>query len=232
MFKTPPTPYYNDTFGPHGLEKTVRFDEIQSPATSMFKPPPTPYHNDTFGSQDPGKEVRFAPIQSPAVSTFRSPPTPYTRASFEEPSTPLDTSPITPRTFYMTVPAVEPDSPLQSPPAFGLQALDLNDHWKPKQSSSELRSPPKTKTMQFPPRTTSLPHHKRNLSLPQDMKAHEERELTVLPATTFDESAVGESTLRWLGMLPKPSYRVSKENTMSDRNQILGSYFHRTTPSA
>ena len=227
-FKIPPTPFYEDTFEPSMPKQGVRFADFKSPAASKFSVPPTPFYEDTFESSSPEKEVRFEAIMSPATSSFKSPPTPYHQANFRESMSPPDHSPVTPRAMHMVIPDIRPDSPSWSPeltrsnhavlPERPVYKLDRND--------SEDR---KVETI-FPPRTTSL-QHKRNVSLPKDLNAQVDSETTLLPATTFDENAVGESTLRWLGMLPKPSYRISNENNLSDRSQILGSYFHKSRPS-
>jgi hypothetical protein len=231
-FKTPPTPFYQSRFRLSAPKRNVRFNNIKSPATSTFKTPPTPYYNDTFDSQDPELAVRFADVMSPAVPLFRTPATPHSKVSFQESPSPPDQSPITPRAMHMSIPAIEPESPLQYSQTHAFQALTLEGHSTSKLSHNGVRSVSKENAVMLPPRTTSLPTHRRNLSLPHNIAAHEKEATATLPATTFDESAVGESTLRWLGMLPKPSYRISNQNNVSDRNQILGSYFHKSTPSA
>ncbi|KIW04617.1 uncharacterized protein PV09_04364 [Verruconis gallopava] len=57
---------------------------------------------------------------------------------------------------------------------------------------------------------------------------------SVVPSSTpekfFDESAVGENTLKWLAKQKKPSYHVRNDSS-SDRNRILGTYFRRSTIS-
>jgi hypothetical protein len=70
----------------------------------------------------------------------------------------------------------------------------------------------------------------RSVSLPRMQHINEVDDNITLPTTTYDETAVSDATLNWLGALPKPRYQVSRDRT-SDRNRILGSYFHRATPS-
>ena len=225
-FKTPPTPYYRNKFQipvSTASKRNVRFDSIKSPATSRFKVPPTPCYEDNFRSPALDKGVRFADIASPAVSNFHNPPTPYHKAKFGESASPPDQSPVTPRAMHMTIPVVESDSPSWSQSHHtSFDDADARGFTKFKPQLA----PEAHDDMKFPPRTTSL-QHRRNASLPQTL----DQAQAILPSTTFDESAVGESTLRWLGMLPKSSYRVNEQVATSDRHQILGSYFHSSRPS-
>lgn len=231
-FKTPPTPYYSQSSFrmPTSIsaKRNVRFDSVKSPARSKFKTPPTPYYDDSFDFLVSEKAVRFANPKSPASSNFRSPPTPYNKAEFRESMSPPDHSPVTPRAMQTTFPAIAPSSPTRSPQMSRHEAAHLHDPELSKDSMVTTRT--NNSEAQFPPRTTSL-QHRRNVSLPKDLRNEDTAAIATLPATTFDETAVGESTLRWLGMLPKASYRVGSQSRPSDRNQILGSYFHRSTPS-
>jgi hypothetical protein len=70
----------------------------------------------------------------------------------------------------------------------------------------------------------------RSASLPRRNRLADTEDTTILPASTYDQNTVSDSTLNWLGMLPKASYQVSANRT-DDRSRILGSYFHRARPS-
>jgi hypothetical protein len=129
--------------------------------------------------------------------------------------------------MQMTVPAIEPDSPTISPAVSRPESAMIEEKFSPVPPHNQFRRPSDSIQIKSPPRITSL--HKRNISLPKNVQAHDVAETTMLPDTTFDESAVGESTLHWLGMLPKPSYRIGQDS-VTDRNKILGSYFHTSTP--
>jgi hypothetical protein len=227
-FKIPPTPFYQDTFEAPASEKGVRFTDVISPVSTKFTIPPTPFYQDTFETSAPEKVVHFTDVMSPVSSSFKNPPTPYHNTSFRESISPPEHSPVTPRAMHMTIPVIESDSPSWSPPHH--ETNEPKEHDAPQftrlADEQDLYEPQIT----FPPRTTSL-QHRRNASLPKDLYKTDDSDTTTLPATTFDETAVGESTLRWLGMLPKTSYRVSDQTDQTDRRQILGTYFHRPRPS-
>lgn len=233
-FKIPPTPYHQVSFErPASGRRRVRFASLKSPAVASFKGPPTPYHQSSFQHSMSRRRVRFAGLKSPAVSQFKIPPTPYNKSSFEtdeekeDEKSPTEYSPVTPRTTQPVAPLVASGSPMMpftSPPSEPALKHELQQNtFLPLQTLHQRSS--SYQQAQFPPRSSSL--HQRNNSLPQPNDVLRTAEL---PATTFDESAVGASTLKWLGVLPKPSYRVGEGRT-NDRNKILGSYFEGSRTS-
>lgn len=226
-FKIPPTPFYQDTFEATISEKGVRFADVISPVSMNFKNPPTPFYQDTFETSTPEKAVHFTDVMSPVSSNFKNPPTPYHNTSFRESVSPPEHSPVTPRAMHMTIPDIESNSPLWS--LLSRETVEAKEHDTQCTSSAGKKDLEEAQIV-YPPRTTSL-QHRRNASLPKNVHSTGDSDAETLPATTFDETAVGESTLRWLGMLPKTSYRVNDQTNQTDRHQILGTYFHRPRPS-
>ncbi|KIW04616.1 uncharacterized protein PV09_04363 [Verruconis gallopava] len=228
-FKIPPTPYRLDKFEDSLSirKRQVRFDAIKSPARSHFTTPPTPYYKASFATSSTKLKpsVRFASLKSPAVSSFRIPPTPYKKTSFNISSSPPDISPVTPRAMHIEVPEIEPDSPIIKSLAFRSISTTMDDSFI-QDSLHRFKHPSDGKKFDSPLRTTL---HRRNSSLPKEMSENDYLDPNMPLSTKFNESAVGASTLRWLGMLPKTTYRVN-QNNITDRNKILGSYFHKTTP--
>jgi hypothetical protein len=129
----------------------------------------------------------------------------YSRQKWLYPS-PKELSPITPEITHYIVPAIEPDTPQSRFSAF---------------SDAEGLKPGYA--------TVSLHSHLHQVHGPVQTTGNESA--TMRLAATFDETAVGEKTLEWLGaMSEKNSYHI-RQSSASDRSQILGRYFHRTTTS-
>jgi hypothetical protein len=169
------------------------------------------------------KGVRFENVKSPAYSNLRSPAisdlkSPGPSSRFHQPLSPPEFSPTTPQAMIVEHPTIASNfSYLESP-----VILDIDV--KP-DSSNKAGSRGRSNTH---------PHlaepRARSVSLPRQKRVAIKEDTIILPASTYDETAVSVSTLNWLGAIPKPRYQVNHART-SDRNQILRCYFHRTRPS-